>query len=1028
MARGKRQDLFLNVSGDVSGLQAATRTGRTVLNEFSGAAINVIDEVEKEFAKIGSTGLPQLKQVEKSYDATFRRIRESARAVLDAPTPQAAAQIVDASAARQSAADATAKAAALRLTAEAASRADAALGGLDAATRAYAVAAGTAAIEAEREAEALRDQAVVLGRVEQQLGTTGSAQRRAVAVSGQAKAGYQQLSFQLGDVATQYASGTAASIIFAQQSGQVIQAISLISGEAKGFIGFLGGPWGIALSSAAVVATPWVAKLLEGGDALEKETQRLKDNAANSAIADQAKKAFSSTTEGLIDDVRQLTAEIEKENDALKTNAERLNIRSKNRLEALSGRRSDVADQLAAARTGLSALQQPGVSSERGAGSAIAAAKAEVAKLEGTLRQVDLAIAAANAARLETQRDLASEAASRANDPIAQITRRYEGADGLIEQAKKRASAEEVVNGALTRQLTTLRAQQKAETEAAQKRIAAANRPDASRAGVTPKSVSKLLTDEFGGAITSTTGGKHVPNSFHYRGQAVDFVPRGGVGSVTKDQIRSFLEAQGVNIKELLGPGDRGHNDHFHVAFGKNQRGQDEIDRRRTSAEARVEAQGDRRTQNADAYASLLSSTKEQQLRLERGRVTTISEAADLDVAAVEAARADIDRAAQKGVELEKWTQAEADAVKAVAAQNALTETATIRERERLQLMQRKFEIEQADLDDKATLLRLQSDLAATAGDRRRIARQLLKIEQDQVEAALKQQIASTDDPDRRASLQRRLDQVPQEYELKGEKLERDNADPLQRYGQKIVDSTSDMNEALKGVAADGFEAVEDGLVDIISGTESVAGAFKKMANQIIADLIRIAVQKAIVNAVGKSFFGLADGGKVADIPGRADGGLVGYAGGGIPFVDRGLIRGPGTGRSDSILALVGGRRPIKISNGEGIVNERAVKRYWPIIDAMNKGKLPAFADGGLVASTNFPRLPNIGVAQQAMQAGSASSGGALTVHVTLSDDLNARIDNRAAGVSVEVMRQNAPGFIEGAKTATIAELRRASL
>jgi tape measure domain-containing protein len=81
-------------------------------------------------------------------------------------------------------------------------------------------------------------------------------------------------------------------------------------------------------------------------------------------------------------------------------------------------------------------------------------------------------------------------------------------------------------------------------------------------------SVSALLRGAFGGTITSTTGGKHVPNSYHYKGQAVDFVPRGGMRGTSKAQIRATLEAAGINILELLGPGDKDHADHFHVAFG----------------------------------------------------------------------------------------------------------------------------------------------------------------------------------------------------------------------------------------------------------------------------------------------------------------------------------------------------------------------------------------------------------------------------------------------------------------------------
>lgn len=58
-----------------------------------------------------------------------------------------------------------------------------------------------------------------------------------------------------------------------------------------------------------------------------------------------------------------------------------------------------------------------------------------------------------------------------------------------------------------------------------------------------------------------------------------------------------------------------------------------------------------------------------------------------------------------------------------------------------------------------------------------------------------------------------------------------------------------------------------------------------------------------------------------------ADGGLVGFPGGGV-------VRGPGTGTSDSILAAV--------SNGEYVVKAESVNRYGlKFLDALNSGTLP---------------------------------------------------------------------------------------
>lgn len=74
------------------------------------------------------------------------------------------------------------------------------------------------------------------------------------------------------------------------------------------------------------------------------------------------------------------------------------------------------------------------------------------------------------------------------------------------------------------------------------------------------------------------------------------------------------------------------------------------------------------------------------------------------------------------------------------------------------------------------------------------------------------------------------------------------------------------------------------------------------------------------------------------------------------------MIKGPGTGTSDSILALVNGNRPIMVSNDEGIVNAQAVRDYWPAIDAMNKGTYPKYATGGLLGVGGrlaYPAVPS---------------------------------------------------------------------
>lgn len=88
--------------------------------------------------------------------------------------------------------------------------------------------------------------------------------------SGQVRAGMQQLSFQLNDVATMFALGAKPMQIFASQAGQIIQSVQVMSGGTSKLAAFLGGPWGAALTTAAVVLSPFIGKLLDAKTAAEE--------------------------------------------------------------------------------------------------------------------------------------------------------------------------------------------------------------------------------------------------------------------------------------------------------------------------------------------------------------------------------------------------------------------------------------------------------------------------------------------------------------------------------------------------------------------------------------------------------------------------------------------------------------------------------------------------------------------------------------------------------------------------------------
>lgn len=97
-------------------------------------------------------------------------------------------------------------------------------------------------------------------------------------------------------------------------------------------------------------------------------------------------------------------------------------------------------------------------------------------------------------------------------------------------------------------------------------------------------------------------------------------------------------------------------------------------------------------------------------------------------------------------------------------------------------------------------------------------------------------------------------------------------------------------------------------------------------------------------------------GPQVPGMPGSARGGRIrGYSGGGaVQVAPNGLLSGPGTGRSDSILAFFASGAVGRVANTEFVVNAVSTKRYLPLLAAINANRIPGFAAGGL-ASGGIP-------------------------------------------------------------------------
>lgn len=190
------------------------------------------------------------------------------------------------------------------------------------------------------------------------------------------------------------------------------------------------------------------------------------------------------------------------------------------------------------------------------------------------------------------------------------------------------------------------------------------------------------------------------------------------------------------------------------------------------------------------------------------------------------------------------------------------------------------------------------------------------------------------------------------------------------------------LNQAQKGLQdAQRFfgEAVTDSLTDMIINGAKAQDVLKNLT----ATLLKAVLQASLLGS-----------GPLAGIFGTTGangsmGGIFGALFGGLKFASGGFVSGPGSGRSDSV--------PARLSNGEFVVNAGATSRHRDLLEAINNGRVPMFADGGLVG--NLPAItPRAAVA------------GGVTVNVQNNTPAQVETKPRADGGVDMIIRQ-----VEGA-------------
>lgn len=175
----------------------------------------------------------------------------------------------------------------------------------------------------------------------------------------------------------------------------------------------------------------------------------------------------------------------------------------------------------------------------------------------------------------------------------------------------------------------------------------------------------------------------------------------------------------------------------------------------------------------------------------------------------------------------------------------------------------------------------------------------------------------------------------------------REFADAVDAIGVSAAHADNAMVRFRDALEQSGIQALTDFFAQGITEAKNFGDAVKQMALSVVDSIRRIAAEMLAAKIV-KGFFGLfSEGGRVGG-SGKASGGKILATGGQVRGVSRfsagGFLRGPGTGTSDSLVALTENGRPVRLSNGEFVVRAAAARQPGALefLQAFNRWSMAA--------------------------------------------------------------------------------------
>jgi murein DD-endopeptidase MepM/ murein hydrolase activator NlpD len=856
----------------------------------------------------------------------------------------------------------------------------------------------------------------------------------------QMRAGFQQLSFQLGDIAQQLALGVPYGTIFAQQSGQVVQAIQVMGGEANAFTRFMVGPWGIALASAAVVIGPLIAKLFDTRSELEKATDQLEENARKTDLARAAQEAFAHTLPGIEQAIRSETEALEQQNRSLAQNQELAlqrarrhaadldNLLTKNLRDQAQAYR-DLQDAQAAYNR---ARTSPVEGEAAAAADALRRAEQRVRDLQAENARIHADAARAQAQIRAAQVPIAVRQAEALVDPLAAINQRY---DDMKDRAIAAAQANNQLNASLAQTLAQIERRRQADLAAERDRQSAARRGTDADTSTFQLPVQGPRTGGFG---ETRPGHRHagvdiaVPVGTNVQAAAAGTIIEAGTlpgygnvviidhgrGTTTRyAHLSQILVQRGQQVGQGtvigLSGGARGApgsgdstGPHVHYEVRRNGRpvnpltGQYPTDVASGRGGGSEQQLADRRARDEERFQNELAGLNIDLLNARRRAVQTEEESAQSDIDAINAQRDQRnqqfrneaeDRARRDPVNRAIY-EAERDQL---IAQNNLVASTRVEQRQALKrqrLDEQRIDIALDELRGAESIEQARGQLARTTAERRESELRLLDLQhQEELLQIQKLRLQQGLNDAQRAALDRQEREANERYGLQRLAVEQRNAGPMASYLSGIPRTAEEINEALERINANALSDFNDGLGEAAARFLHLGGVAGQVLNRMISDFVRLIAQQAELAAFG-------GGGLFGSIFGALGGAAKGGAGLDIPDV-------LGFGAKFGGFKAGGGRVAAGVPY---VVGEKRPELFVPDQSGTILPSVPGYIAASAVSGAGAPQVVKILV---------QSTG-----------DFEARVTEISGNVAVEVQRAAAPTIISAAKTETIRTLSRPGL